>query len=219
MSHGNTTLGLLYPVSSQRSTHMTHLLRLVVLALVFTSPSAWAGCATSGDIDISQLAAKVTSISFSADPRGNTITTFGIIKNASPLCAQDIVVEVKYFDAQGAQVDVTTQTLGLSLASQQETAFRVRDDADKPREVYATSAIRVISVEPLFGRTSRGDSSWWFDLLCGWGPTLLFICLVAFLLRRTLGKNSPQRQSLAMVQHQQETLERIAAALEKRVAP
>jgi ATP-dependent Zn protease len=198
---------------------MTKLLKIILLATLLGPRLAAAMCPTSGDLDISQIATQVTSISFDTDSRGKSITAFGTLKNMSPLCAQDIVVEVKYFDSKGAQVDVTTQTLGVTIGAGQETAFRVRDDASKEREAYATGAIRVIAAEPLFGRAGRSESSWWIDLLSAWGPMLLLILIFGLFIRRLSGKNSPQRQSLALVQRQQESLERIAAALEKRVQP
>ena len=196
---------------------MTQFFKFMMVVLVAAPGLVLAACPASGSIDVGQLTTKVTSINFDTDNRRNSITSFGTLNNASLLCAQEIVVEVRYFDATGAQVDVTTQTLGLSIAAGQESAFRVRDDADKPRDAYATSTIRVISVEPLFGRASRDSASWWLDLFFSWFPTLVMLLVFGLLLRRLAGKNSPQRQSLALVERQQQILERIAAALEQRI--
>jgi ATP-dependent Zn protease len=196
---------------------MTKLLKLILLAALLVAPGlTLAACPPTGDIDIAQLSTQATSISFDSDNRGKTITAFGTVKNNSQLCAQEITVEVKYFDSKGAQVDVTTQTLALSIGPGQETAFRVRDDASKEKEAYASSTMRIISVEPLFGRAVKNATPWWFDCLVSWLPMLVFLSIFIVFMRRMLGKNSPQFQSLALVKRQQETLERIAVALEKR---
>ena len=176
-----------------------------------------AACPPSGDVDISQIATQATSISFDAYNRGKTITAFGTLKNNSSMCLQEISFEVKYFDSKGAQVDVSTQTLAVTIGPGQETAFRVRDDASKEQEAYATSTIRVIAVQPLFGRVVKNASSLWTDLLYGLAPPIVMVIFLLFFFRRMTGKNSLQRQSLALVQRQQESLERIAVALERRL--
>ncbi len=196
---------------------VNQLIKTIFLAAFMGPGFAVAACPTSGHLELGEIAAQATSLHFASDNGGKTVTTFGTLKNASAVCVQEIFLEVKYLDSKGDQVDVVTQSLPITIAPGQETAFRVRDDADNLPEAYATSTVKVISAEPRYGRQATNDATDWLGLFISWLPTLVFIVVLALVMRRLTGKNSVQRQNLLLMERQQESLERIAAALEKRI--
>lgn len=163
--------------------------------------------------------------SYSRTEGGNVITTIGTIKNLSAARVGEIVVEVKYFDRNKTLIDSVTQPLyGIVVPPSQEVSFRARDTADKPRDSYVSSAVRVISAEQQIIRqsNSKNNSSVWVELLVSWAPMLLLISVWIFFMRRMNRKDSPQKQSVELMKQQNATLtrqldalERLAAAVEK----
>ena len=166
-----------------------------------------------------------SSLNFSQDNGEKVITTIGKMKNAAAARAEEIVVEVKYFDAKNRLVDVVTQPLfGVVVPASQEVAFRVRDAADKPKEAYASSTVRVVSAEQRIVRPAKPKQSTfsWTELLVSWAPMLLLIAVWIYFMRKYTRKDSPQRRSVELIEQQNttlarqlEVLERLAAAAEK----
>ena len=196
-----------------------------VCALVLAGASAGAFACTGVEdpnLLVSKLSATSTSINFSE--RGNPfVATLGTIKNASVACVRNIVVEVKYQDSAGKQVDVVTQTLeDVVVGPGQEVAFRARDVADKPKEAYVTSTVRVISAEPKYTAEPKQKNPLWLDVFVSWAPMLVLIAAYLISMRKFIGKNSPQLQALqrqvTLLERQVEVLDRLAVATEKRVA-
>lgn len=179
-------------------------------------------CTGNGNIDVS--AAKITvsdtSISYTQDEGSRIITTFGLIKNATEACVGDIVVEVTYFDSQNKQVDVVTELLyDIVIPPSQEVKFRVRNAADKPKESYTSSSVRVISAEPRISKqSSQNKKSPWLELLIGWSPMLLLIGVWLWVIRKYSGSKSPQQRSLAVLEAQLNTLTRQVEVLERLTA-
>lgn len=196
---------------------------VVLLLLAFSSLQALA-CTENESSDAlpGKLQAKVASIHFTQGENRNFITTLGTLKNSSRACAQDLVLEVTYANAQGQVIDVVTQNLNeLVIPAADEVGFRIYDVAMQPQGAYASSKVRVLSAT---SKVTPESSSLAASLLANWGPVaIFFFALFWFLRRLTKNPKSPAQRSLAMMEQQTEILaqqarmlERLAAAAEQR---
>lgn len=200
----------------------------LLLGLAMACTAAGAACRsdapTAGAADLSVLSPLFT---VSDDEGHRTVTTLGTLKNASPTCLGDIVIEVKYFDAKQTLIDTVTQPVyGMVVPGEQEVAFRVRDDAARPKAEYASQSVRVVSADPRTGRPGKPQSasSPFVDFLIGWGPMLLLIGAWIFFMQRMKHKDSPQQRTIALIEQQNalfasqvQLLDRLAAAAEQSV--
>jgi ATP-dependent Zn protease len=195
---------------------------LIIIALMTFSMVAVA-CTGNSNIEVStsKITVSDTSISYAQNEDRRIITTFGVIKNATETCVADIVVEVTYFDSQNKLVDVITAPLyDIVIAPSQEVAFRVRDVADKPKESYTSSTVRVISAEPRISKQSSEKEGFsWLQLFFSFVPMLLLIGIWLLVMRKYHGNKSPQQRTLeaqlTTLTRQVEVLERLATATEK----
>lgn len=166
-----------------------------------------------------------TVFSYSQEVGRNLITTLGTINNTTNARAEELVVEVKYFDRNKVLIDSVTQPLyGLVIPPGQQVSFRVRDSADKPKAAYASSVARVVSAEQRVSvqRQAKGNRSYLADIFISWGPMLLLIAVWIYFMRKMNRKDSPQKKSLDLAEIQNATLarqlevfERLAVAAEK----
>jgi ATP-dependent Zn protease len=187
-----------------------------------TSSVVAVACTGNSNIDISpqQITVSDTSISYAQDEEGRIITTFGVMKNGTEACIEDIVLEITYFDSQNKQIDVVTRTLfEVVIPPSQEVKLRIRGQADKPKESYSSSAVRVISAE---SQIKHNKTPLWQELLVNLSPMILLIGVSIFIARKYNGSKSPQQRSLAVLEahlnavtRQNEFLERLAVATEK----
>lgn len=199
--------------------------RLIAIAILAISINAY-GCSNEDNTEqlLSKLTISNSSLSFSQSDGRSIITTIGTIKNLSPSCAEELVIEVKYFDKQGHQIDVVTQPLyGIVVPPSQEVSFRVRDEADKSKEFYTTSTARIVSAEPRYSsKPKKAKPSLFADLLISWGPMLLLVGVWVFFMKKYNGKDSPQKQTLLLIEkqtdilrQQADSIERLASAIEQ----
>ena len=159
-------------------------------------------------------------LSYSQEDGRNIITTIGTIKNLSSARADELVVEIKYFDRNKTLVDSVTQPLfGIVVPPGQDVSFRIRDSADKPKAAYATNIARVVSAEQ---RTTpnpqnKNQSSLLTDLFISWAPMLFLIGVWIYFMRKMNRKDSPQKRTLELIELQNVTLARQAEAIERLV--
>ena len=190
-----------------------------ILIVLFILPlSVWAACTPSQPFDQNRVSIVDTSLSYGQSEGTSFVTTIGSIRNTSDALIDDIVVEVKYFNAEKKLIDVVTQPIyGLVVPASQDVAFRVRDVADKPKSSYASSAVRIVSANERVTRQPQPkvSSFSWTDLLASWGPMLLLIAVWIFFMRKMNKKGSPQVRTLELIEKQNIVLDRIATAAEK----
>jgi len=166
-----------------------------------------------------------TTFNFSKEDGHSTITTIGTVKNLSGMRVDELVVEVKYFDQAKRLIDTVTQPLyGVVIPPSQEVSFRVRDAADKSKEAYVSSSVRVVSAEQreVNSPNSKKSSSIWLETFVSWLPMLLLIGVWVFFIKKMNKKDSPQRRTLELIENQNsilskqlEALDRLASAVEK----
>lgn len=203
------------------------LLTLVVgLLLSLGSAPCFAGSSDASNASVQDLSVQDATFDVTSVDNDSYVTTMGSIKNASAACFDELVVEIKYFDANKTLVDTITQPLyGIVVPPSEEVAFRVRDIAAKPKTAYTSQSIRVISAEPRSqGRNSSGVSSTIAKVLASWGPILLLIGVWVYFMQRMRRKDSPQERTLALIQQQNgileaqyKVLERLTVAVETMV--
>lgn len=207
-------------------------MKKILASTVFSLSFIFATASAIADTDSEQSATASLSVinaSFSVsdsdDPR--LVTSIGIIKNPSEVAFQSIVLEIRYFDGKGNLVDVITPPIYESLTTpSKEIAFRVRDDAIKPKDAYVSQTVRVVSAVPKRKPENAGvqtNSSFFLNLLYSWGPMLLLIGVWLYCMRRMNRKDSPQVKAVALfekqntiLENQNRLLERIALASETR---
>lgn len=168
------------------------------------------------------------TFNWGAGERGAVITALGTVKNTSGACAENIVVEVRFFDEQKNVVDVVTKPLdSIVLPPTREVAFRVQAPAAQPKAMYASMSARVVSADQRYSSRPPPSSTLTarlLELLAGWGPMLLLIAVWLFFMRRFSGRNSPQHRTLDLwaqqIELQRENLaemRRLADSVQKLV--
>jgi hypothetical protein len=205
---------------------MKQLLGLVVcLGLLGFWFSTYASCGEQNDLDPTSLSVGETSLSYSESEGQRFISAFGTVTNTSAFYAEGLVVEAKYFDAENRLTDVIVEPLyGVVVPPSGSVSFRVRDAADKTKEYYVSTSVRVVTAEQRARRQSQAkrQSSVWVDLFISWMPMLLLIGVWVFFMRRQTRKGSPQARTVELIEQQNailgrqvEVLERLAMASEK----
>lgn len=172
-------------------------------------------------LSVSQQSSQYSTYS-SQGESGNQISTIGILKNNGATRAENIVVEVQYFDDQKKLADVVTQALSKVIAEPgKETAFKVSRDADKPKGAYVETVVRVVSAQQQRSRQGKVLSSLG-DVLVSWTPILLLLLMLYFYMNKLAGKNSPSQRTvvaldkyMASEARRLEVTERLAIAVEK----
>jgi len=192
--------------------------KLIFAWLICFPISVFAACVQRPPFDPGSVSVIGLSLTYSKSEGTSFVTTIGTIKNSSELLIEDLVVEVKYFNADQKLIDVVTQPVyGLVVPASQEVAFRIRDVADKPKAAYVSNTVRVISAEQRATQQSQPaqPSFSWSELLVSWGPMLLLIGVWIIFMRKMNKKGSPQVRTIELIERQNAILERIAAAAEK----
>lgn len=183
-------------------------------------------CAEQNAIDDpTSLQISDSTFSYSKADGQSTITTIGTIKNQSRNGFDELVVEVKYFDNTKKMIDTVTQPLyGVVVPPSQEVRFRVRDAADKPKDSYISSTVRVVSAEQRTEHQSNAkkNSAKWLEIFVSWLPMLLLIVVWIYFYKKMNRRDSPPKQTILLIEKQNdilskqlEAIERIAAAAEK----
>lgn len=165
-----------------------------------------------------------TSFRVIQDKDERSILTVGSLKNNAASCIDNIRVEVKYFDNKGALIDTIAQQLyQVEAPPYEEVGFRVYAPAAYQKEAYAKQSVRVVSVGSSKKPNKTEEKSLLVDLLVAWGPMLLLIGVWIVFMRRMNRKDSPQAQSLRLIEQQNvlfdaqnKLLERLVIAQERR---
>ncbi len=203
------------------------MLILVPLLTVFAN-TASAQSAYPGEIVNDQVSIKILD-------SGSYVFTIGEIQNNSDAMLDDIVVEARFFDADGELIDVTVERLySIKVPPAESVAFRLQSLALAEQGDYVSHQVRLIAASESrpcaqsANRPSNSNFELIKKLLISSFPILLLIAVWIFFMRRYGGKNSPQNRSLdlidkqnEMIQKQSGAIERIADALEadKREGP
>ncbi len=193
--------------------------KTIVTSLLLAGVSTWAAACDNSEDSVtllSKLSVVDVTYNFSESKDQAMISSFGSIKNGSGACADDLVIEAKYYDSTGKLVDVISENLyGVVIPAHQEFAFRVRGPADKPKASYAKAVVRVASVSPKHVPETKSEWSRLLELLYLLGPLILIIGVFEFFARKLTGKNSPQQRMVGHVELQTAKMERNIAALER----
>jgi ATP-dependent Zn protease len=203
---------------AQRGHYLNKITLHIASLLLVLSIHEGAACEQHVQFDPEKIFVIDTSFTYSQSESTPLVTTIGTIKNTSNSLVEDIVIEVKYFNAEKKLVDVVTQPLyGVVVPAFQEVAFRVRDAADKPKTSYTFSNVRMASAEQRVAQQSKPKQSSfsWSELLVSWGPMLMLIGVWVFFMRKMNKKGSYQFRTVELIDKQNAILERIATAAEK----
>jgi ATP-dependent Zn protease len=219
VNHNNTPIKNLYLGGYVKS-----FIKLVCACYSILFLSIASACSESDELDTDQLIVSQVSFNFSQNDGYNFITTLGTIKNLSNAKAEDLVVEVKYFNADKKLIDIVTQSLyGIEIPKGQEVSIRVRDVADRLKKDYLSNSVRIISAN---GRIVKHNPppekrSNWENIFISWMPMILLISVWIYLVKRQ-NKKGPVARSVELVEQQNqiltrqiEVLERISIAVEK----
>ena len=120
----------------------------VVVGIMLDVPSPFQRKASPSEV-LEQLAVVDSWIRFAEQGECGFVSTVGTLQNESTdIAAEDIYVEVRYFDADGALIDAEgAEQYGLVLLPGAEAAFSVRGRASSERADYASHQATVVSAE------------------------------------------------------------------------
>jgi ATP-dependent Zn protease len=185
------------------------------LSIVFAQSFTYAELSAA---PLQNLSVTEATFDFTVERDHSFIITLGSIKNTSPVCFDNVVVEVKYFDGNKKLIDTITQSLyDIVVPASGEVAFRVRDAAAKSKDLYVTQNIRVVSAEPREPdkKTISDARSQFIDIFLSWVPILLLIGVWIYFILKFRGKGSAQERSLMLMQQQNAILEAQSGLLER----
>jgi len=147
-----------------------------------------------------------------------SVITLGSIKNSSATCFRDLMVEVKYFNAKGENIDTFTQTIArFHSPPGSEIGFRVWDRALRARDAYASQTLRLVSARPMViekEEAAQPARSFFVTLLVNWFPMLMLIGIWVWSIWRFTRQGSVQQLQLAAIEAQGRLLERQVIAIE-----
>ncbi len=205
--------------------------RLLLTAALLLSGMARAACPGASEAPPAPevaLAVKLSTLEVIQEDEHRNVLSLGTIRNSAGSCFEDVVLEVRYFNASHTLSDTVVQPLfGLVVPAHGEAAIRVTGSAARPREAYVSQEARILNAEarrpvvkaqPTLGSTL-------LEVLIAWGPMMMLIGMFIALMRRMRGKESLQERSIALLQQQVEgsiaqvqALQRVADALECKVS-
>lgn len=153
---------------------------------------------------------------------GSYVFTIGEIQNNSDATLDDIIVEARFFDADGELIDVTVERLySVRVPPAESVAFRLQSLALADQEDYVSHQVRIVSASESrpcaqsASGTPTKNSGLVQQLLISSFPILLLIAVWIFFMRRVGGKNSPQNRSLDLIDRQNEMIEKQSNAIER----
>jgi hypothetical protein len=120
----------------------------VLVSIMLDVPSAFQPNASPTAV-LEQLTVIDSSVRFTEQGECGFVSTVGTLRNESTdIAAEDIYVEVRYFDADGALIDAEgAEQYGLVLLPGAEAAFSVRGRGSSERSDYASHQVRLVSAE------------------------------------------------------------------------
>jgi len=120
----------------------------VLVGIMLDVPSPFHRKASPAEV-VEQLMVVDSSVRFTEQGECASVSTVGTLRNESAdVAAEDIYVEVRYFDADGALIDAEgAEQYGLVLLPVSEAAFSVRGRASSEQSDYASHRATVVSAE------------------------------------------------------------------------
>lgn len=120
----------------------------VLVGIMLDVPSPFHRKASPAEV-VEQLMVADSSVRFTEQGECAFVSTVGTLRNESAdVAAEDIYVEVRYFDADGALIDAEgAEQYGLVLLPGSEAAFSVRGRASSEQSDYASHRVTVMSAE------------------------------------------------------------------------
>lgn len=202
------------------------ILRLFVLALFLLAGSAVACVAPQAQTpepDAASLLVVEPQLEKVAQGDGGALATLVSLRNTAASCFDDVVLQVRYFDADKKLIDSATEAFsGIVVPSGKTVAYRLDSKPLRPLADYVSQEVTVVSAQPRYSYAPRTDT--FAAVLVAWLPFTVFVLfMLGFLLFIVRAKRSPQNRALALaeVQVQQREqqirqLQRIADALDAR---
>ena len=154
------------------------------------------------------------------------VFTIGHIRNNGEYPLEDITVEVQFFDKNGEVIDVTKDMLyGTTVAPNEKIVFKVDTFAAHTQEMYASQKVNILYAKenkPCSQKDSSAKNSFISELIGMILPTIVFLVIFIWLMRKYYGKGSSQDRLVGLMESQVELvkaqnieLSKIADALSK----
>lgn len=205
--------------------------RTIILASLLAMFSGFANACPEFDgstPSLNSLTFSDASFNVSATDYGPKITSFATIKNASNMCFQDVVIEIKYYDANNTLIDtVTGAAYGAVVPAMGQVAVRIRDDAARPKQTYSTQVLRLVSALPRYPSAAPEQKPTFLqEMLITWLPLLMAAGAVIWMVHALSRRGSVLRKWFPMFDivedqyrlqvEEKALLERIANAVETK---
>lgn len=199
-------------------THPTMRLKIFLFLLAVLTTGQVFACESKKDFDESGsgIEAKDISVSYDIVQKDRPIvTTLAVLANNTGSCVDNIVVEVRHFNSAGAMINAQTESLyGVIIPSHKEAAINIRTEATKQESEYASTKLRVVSVDERVTNEPK-KRHWAIELFFSLLPILLLIGVWLYFIKKSQNKSSPQQKTIQLIEAQNVILERQVAALEK----
>ncbi len=179
-------------------------------------------CANANASAVERVKVLDSTISFVSRECGNTLITVITLLNESTWAVSDLIIEVRFFDANKNLVDAVVDRLySVEIPGGESIAFRVQTVAAVEPERYVSHAVRVVSAtEDIPPRIASADTmrsavapaaaedeeSWLVRLFISSFPILLLIAVWLWAMRWYSGKKSPQVRTMDFVEDQNDLL-------------
>ncbi|TCI03931.1 hypothetical protein EZV61_06975 [Corallincola luteus] len=180
-----------------------------------------------------ELTVERSSLIYSENDGAQWVNVVGIINNGNLYPAEEVLVEVSFFDEQGNLIDAVAENLyPLVVPEGEKGTFKVYTLATMPSSSYASHTVRILNSYDIIPSGECSNSTASSDdersplaaFLVGWGPMIIVVIIWLVVARIYNGKNSPQQKMVDLMELQVKSTEqnnreakRLADAVEKVV--
>lgn len=180
--------------------------------LLFTSVHVLA-CDDSNRNFRNEISPTDTSIIFTKNSDWNQVSVIGQIANSSDIDLDDIVIEARYYDANGELIDTATDSnYHAVLPAGGKIAFRVDTDAAAEESEYSSHEVTITSAS---ARVSCKNKNVWKEIAVSWAPFVVLVLVWIWLIRRSRGKS--KKSYLVLIEEMSE-ISKESAEHTKRIA-
>jgi len=158
------------------------------------------------------------------------VIAIGQIRNNGEQPLKDIILEARYFDAEGKLIDASVESLySIVVPAKEQVAFKMQTFAADESSTYASHEVRIVRAKedrpcPSTANTkSSGSGDLWTKTFIRWSPLFLLVLVWMVIARKYIGANSPQskmvdlmERQIDLVEEQNKEIARLADAAEGR---
>jgi len=194
------------------------LVQSIFLMYFFIFPLGVFACSDTNNNYRDHIEILDSSFTFSESENWSPIITIGNLKNNFDKDLTGVVLQVEYYDEKNNLIDTfTEEQYSMVIPSSETTSFKLRSDAAKPIEDYATQ--KVTATFSKLKSSCKKKKSLWKKAVISWAPLFIIIFIWLWFVKKSRGKTKKSHLEMVeeLVEINQESnkqYERIANTLE-----